>query len=133
MFLLRCAFWLSVVYASMYFGVPFRSLASGASAGVPAPSQPQGATAPGQSAQAGRAERAEQGTLAERLASQATAGLATLCAGREIDCLRDAAKLTALVQTAIAGAPDYETVAAPAPRTTPIPVLDPRRRGLLTR
>ena len=131
MFLLRCAFWLSVVYASMYFGVPFRSLASGASAGVP--SLPRGATAPGQSAQAGRAERAEQGTIAERLASQATAGVATLCAGREIDCIRDAAKLTALVQTAIAGAPDYETVAAPAPRTTPIPVLDPRRRGLLTR
>ena len=59
--------------------------------------------------------------------------MATLCAGREIDCLRDAAKLTALVQTAIAGAPDYKTVAAPAQPTAPMPVPDPRRRGLLTR
>ncbi len=125
MFLLRCAFWLSIVYAAMFFGLPWAATRSDATAASPTVvgADPLDARAFGRSA-----------------AAQAVAGVVKLCGGHERECLGDAAGLTALVESAIAGEPDYVTGRTAGPGriaakdgAAPLPVPDPRRHGMLTR
>ncbi len=117
MFLLRCAFWLSVVYASMSWGgTVFQHHGSFEAA-----------------------TRGEPALLDGGVVGRAAAGAADVCRGREVDCVRDAAMLTALVRKTlrndddatpagsdVSSAPEELVVQAEAPR----PVPDPRRRDV---
>ena len=105
MFLLRCAFFLSIVYV-------------GISCGIGSP----------------RGTRASEAAVASEVSglAAAVARVTDRCEGRAAQCLRDAARLTVLVQTAVAdpasGTEDAMVADAEAPRT-PMPVSDPRRRA----
>ena len=119
MFLLRCVFWLSAVYAAMFFGLPWQAGRHEAAVASTLQSGPA---------------RLDAGQLGRTIASRAVAGVAGLCAARASDCVRDAAGLTALGRTAIAGEPDYASAHASAPlvaieAATPRPSPDPRRPG----
>lgn len=103
MFFLRCAFFLSIVYVSIFSGV--RSLRSPHTFEAAVASQTVGVT----------------GAAVQRATDW--------CSERPAQCVRDAARLTALVQTASAepvpGTEDADDEAQPAP----MPVPDPRRRA----
>ena len=103
MFLLRCAFWLTIVYTSICFGAG--SLRS--------PHAFEAAVA------------SETSGVANAVVARAT----DWCAERPGQCVHDAARLNALVETAAAAEPaggDDMVVAAAA---APLPVPDPRRRA----
>lgn len=105
MFFLRCAFFLSIVYAGIAFGAG--------------------------SLHSPHAFEAAVASEASGMAQAAVARATDWCAERPAQCVRDAARLDALVETAMAepvsGAPD-EVLADEAPRA-PMPVRDPRRRA----
>ena len=106
MFFLRCAFFLSIVYVSISCGVG--------------------------SLYSPHAFEAAVASEAAGVADAAVARATDWCAERPAQCVRDAARLTALVQTAaaepVSGSGDVvlaDAEAAPAP----MPVPDPRRRA----
>lgn len=107
MFLLRCAFWLSVVYASM-------SWAPGTLAPVNVGSS---------LVEAGRSQT-------QSLVASAAARATDLCARHARECIAEAARLTALIsatdRSAEAAADEPKTDAMPT-ATIPLPVPDPRR------
>ena len=111
MFLLRCIFWLSVVYASMSFGGGALRHRGSFDAAV-------ASTSP---------------TL-DSVATQAVGGVSALCRGREAQCLQDAARMTSLVRATLLQDDDKSIVQeAPEP---PLPPPAPRRRvaaAMLTR
>ena len=126
MFLLRCAFWLSIVYAAMFFGPPWTAARPAATDASP--------TTVG-------VHHLDARAFEPSAAAKAVVGVVKLCGGHERECLGDAAGLTALVASAIAGEPEYvtgRTAAGPGRITAkddaaPLPVPDPRRHGMLTR
>ena len=106
MFFLRCAFFLSIVYVSIFCGVgslhrshAFEAVVAHDTAGV-----------------------------ADAVVLRAT----DWCAERPAQCFRGAARLTALVQTAViepvSDADDMVPAAVEAP-PAPMPIPDPRRRA----
>lgn len=106
LFFLRCAFWLTIVYASMSWTRD--ELASGDWARpTPVPA-----------------------AVAGLLSAQAEAGVAALCKHQPARCLADAARLTALVDGA---AENQDSVPDSAGGShmpaVPMPVPDPRRRA----
>ncbi len=106
MFFLRCAFFLSIVYVSISCGV----------GSLHSPHAFEAAVA------------SEAASVANAAVSRAT----DWCAERPAQCVRDAARLTALVQTAVAepvsSTEDVVLFDAEVP-SAPMPVPDPRRRA----
>lgn len=103
MFFLRCAFWLTIVYTSICF-----------------------------SAGALRSPHAFEAAVASETSGVADAVVARAtdwCAERPGHCVRDAARLTALVQSAVAAEPAGPDDMVVAEATAPLPVPDPRRRA----
>ena len=137
-FLLKCAFWLALVYAAMLYGFgPVRRVAfdDGATKRAPA------------------ADVARAGQTAMRAAiSDATSSVAAMCAHRPTECLADAARLKALFEASGAVEPVViaqrtpkarrvdtkrvsleATVPSPVGTDIPMPVADPRRQGRVSR
>ena len=149
-FVLKCAFWLALVYAAMLLGFgPSRPVSSDTLATKTLPTK----TLPTKtvSVDAG-ADLARVGRAAMRAAvGGASTGLATLCAHRAADCLAEAGRLTALFDASGAvepvmigpaaakvyrGGSDREvamTVDHAASAEVPMPVADPRRRTKVSR
>lgn len=106
MFFLRCAFFLSIVYVSI-------------SCGVGALHSPH-------------AFEAAVASEAAGVANAAVARATDWCAERPTQCIRDAARLTALVRTAVAepvSGPEDVVLADAAAPSAPMPIPDPRRRA----
>ena len=139
-FLLKCAFWLALVYAAMLYGFgPVRPVSSDDVVSRPVSRQTAGDVA-----------RAGQAAVQAALGG-ATGGVTALCAHRPTDCLAEAARLKALFDAS--GAVEPLLVEHPPksrrsdPKTMPLaggdvrhvstsvpmPVADPRRQGRVSR
>ena len=105
MFLLRCAFWLSIVYASMsWSGDALRRHVS-----------PTAVAANGSA-------------MLQPIAERAIASVGGVCEGHEAQCFKDARSLTTLVSTVLRNDDDVqEPVTRDAP-DAPVPMPVPRRR-----
>ncbi len=107
-FPLRCAFWLSIVYASMSWA--------------------PGTLAPGSVGSGLASTLVETGrSQADSLVTSATASAAEFCARHAPECIAEAARLTSL----FAASERRDGADADEPATTatiPLPVRDPRRR-----
>lgn len=105
MFLLRCVFWLAIVYASMSW--TREDLAPGD--WIRAPASP--------------------GALAGVIADRATRHAAAVCRHEPARCVTESARLTALID----GTEDTEATrdtSSVGPRPpVPLPIADPRRHG----
>lgn len=112
MFLLRCAFWLSIVFASMSWGEgALRSPGLATSVGVTA-------------------------TTLRAAADRSLGGISAFCKDREAACLRDAARLTALVDTTLQPVDRDDVIVQDRVIDPPLPPPAPRRRAaasMLTR
>lgn len=105
MFFLRCAFWLSIVYASM--------------------SWTPGTLAP---VNVGSSLVAAARSQAESLVTSAATSASDLCGRHPAECIAEAARLTALVTvTGHSAQADADEPATTA--TIPLPVPDPRRHA----
>lgn len=106
MFVLRCGFFLSIVYIAITFGV-----------GLPPDPEAFRSAVPSEAA-----------SVADAVLARAT----RWCVERPARCADDAARLTALVQSAaiepVFENKDVELADAEVP-AIPLPVRDPRRRG----
>ena len=108
MFLLRCAFWLSIVYASMSWGSDAFHRRGPLDTAMAMPSV---------------------GVIAERVKAAGS----TVCRGREMQCLTDAAAMTGLVKTALSRGDNDVTVQDAD--DVPLPPRAPRHHivtGMLT-
>ena len=112
MFLLRCTFWLSIVYASMSWGG--HTLRHHRAFEVAAADRP-----------------AMPATVAER----AVVGVSAFCEDHGAECLKDAALMTTLVGTTLQK-DEADASAVQASTDAPVPMPAPRRRvasAVLTR
>ena len=112
MFLLRCTFWLSIVYASMSWGG--KAL---------------------QHHESFASVTADRSSVMETVAERAVASVSSFCQEHEAQCLRDAASMTTLVQATLEK-DDPDEAIVPETADIPLPTPDPRRRvasAVLTR
>ena len=138
---MKCAFWLALVYAALLYGFgPIKPVSPGSVSSKVAPRQ-----------EADDMVRAGE-TAARSALSEATGGVAVLCARHPAECVADAARLKALFDSS--GAVDpvaFGPATSKAPRAdrrsptrgtadvgsvaadVPMPVADPRRQGRVSR
>ena len=112
MFLLRCTFWLSIVYASMSWGI--------------------GAARPHDAV----ASTARRPAMLDGAAERAVASIAGICQAHGAQCLKDAASLTTLVQTSLqqADADEADETELANVAVAPLPAPRPRvASAVLTR
>lgn len=137
-FLLKCAFWLALVYAAMLYGFgPIRAVSVD---GKPSTQAPRPV--------AEEALHASQAVVQAAVGGAAT-GAAALCAHRPTECLAEGARLTALFDASGVVEPSpiergrktHRSDRSPladgdgrlASTSVPMPVPDPRRLGKVSR